>query len=43
MLPDPANRISPFAKVLQSLTAPLTNNINPYLGGNLQRLYPQRV
>ncbi len=36
----PANRISAFAKVVQSLTAPPTNNLNPYLADNIQTFYP---
>ncbi len=36
----PANRISPFAKVLQSLTALPTNNLNPYLADNIVKFYP---
>ncbi len=36
----PANRISPFAKVMQSLTALPTNNLNPYLADNIQKFYP---
>ena len=36
----PANRISPFAKIMQSLTAPPTNNNNPYLADNVVKFYP---
>ncbi len=36
----PANRISPFAKVVQSLTASPTNNLNPYLADNIVKFYP---
>ena len=36
----PANRISAFAKVMQSLTAPPTNNLNPYLADNILKFYP---
>jgi hypothetical protein len=36
----PENRISPFAKVMQSLTALPTNSNNPYLADNIQRFYP---
>ncbi|MDX2032180.1 MAG: TonB-dependent receptor [Blastocatellia bacterium] len=36
----PANRISAFAKVMQSLTALPTNNNNPYLADNIQKFYP---
>jgi len=36
----PTNRISPFAKLLQSLTAPPTNSKNPYLENNFERFYP---
>jgi hypothetical protein len=36
----PANRISPFAKVMQSLTALPTNNLNPYLADNIVKFYP---
>jgi hypothetical protein len=36
----PASRISPFARILQSLTALPTNNLNPYLADNIQRFYP---
>ncbi len=36
----PANRISQFAKVMQSLTALPTNNLNPYLADNIQKFYP---
>jgi len=39
----PANRISPFAKVLQSLTAPPTNSLNPYLADNFVKFYPRKV
>ncbi len=39
----PANRISPFAKVLQSLTALPTNNNNPYLADNIQKFYPVKA
>lgn len=36
----PANRISAFARTLQSLTAPPTNNLNPYLANNYVKFYP---
>jgi hypothetical protein len=36
----PANRISAFAKVMQSLTALPTNNNNPYLADNIVKFYP---
>ena len=36
----PANRISPFAKIMQSLTAAPTNNNNPKLAVNFQGFYP---
>lgn len=36
----PANRISAFAKVMQSLTALPTNNLNPYLADNILKFYP---
>ncbi|MGE0128293.1 MAG: TonB-dependent receptor [Blastocatellales bacterium] len=39
----PANRISPFAKVLQSLTALPTNNLNPYLADNFVKFYPRKL
>ncbi|HEY2933429.1 MAG TPA: carboxypeptidase-like regulatory domain-containing protein [Acidobacteriota bacterium] len=39
----PANRISPISKVLSSLTARPTNGINPFLGNNFERFYPDRL
>ncbi|MFN0086454.1 MAG: TonB-dependent receptor domain-containing protein [Blastocatellia bacterium] len=36
----PANRISPFAKVMRSLTAAPTNGNNPYLADNILTFYP---
>lgn len=36
----PANRISNFARVLQSLTAAPTNDLNPYLADNIVKFYP---
>lgn len=36
----PANRISPFARVMQSLTALPTNDLNPYLADNIFKVYP---
>lgn len=38
----PANRISPFAKVMQSLTATPLNNLNPYLADNFVKFYPRK-
>lgn len=39
----PANRINPFAKVLQSLTPAPTGSLNPHLGNNFQRFYPVKL
>jgi len=36
----PANRISAFAKVMQSLTATPLNNNNPFLADNIVKFYP---
>ena len=36
----PANRISNTLKVLQTLTAKPTNNINPFVGNNFENAYP---
>lgn len=38
----PANRISPFARTLQSLTATPLNNLNPYLADNFVKFYPRK-
>ena len=39
----PANRISPFAKLLKTLTAPPTNNNNPHLAPNFEKFYPDNL
>lgn len=39
----PANRISPFAKIMQSLTATPTNSNNPYLAPNYLKFYPVKT
>ncbi len=39
----PGNRISPISKVLKSLTARPTNNINPFLGNNFEHFYPDKL
>jgi len=36
----PENRISPFFKKLQTLTAKPTNSTNPFQGPNIERFYP---
>jgi len=36
----PENRISPFYKKLQTLTAKPTNSTNPFQGPNIERFYP---
>jgi len=37
----PQDRISPYAKVLQEVTHPATNDINPLQGNNLVTIYPR--
>lgn len=39
----PANRITNFAKVMQSLTALPLNNLNPYLADNFLKFYPVKT
>jgi len=39
----PAGRISPFAKVLRSLTAVPTSDLNPHLGPNILKFYPVKA
>jgi hypothetical protein len=39
----PANRISPFARMLKTLTAPPTNINNPHLAPNFERFYPDNL
>src|SRR5262249_4002403 len=38
----PASRLVPFFKQLQPLMAAPTNSVNPYLGNNLEKLYPNK-
>src|SRR5438093_13251221 len=39
----PGTRISPFAKLLKTLTAPPTNGTNPHLGPNFERVYSSNL
>lgn len=39
----PASRISPFAKVMQSLTARPSDGVNPSLGTNFRGFYPVKI
>src|SRR6266496_2648794 len=39
----PGSRISPFAKLLKTLTAPPTNDTNPHLGSNFEKYYPDKT
>ncbi len=39
----PANRISSFARLLKTLTAPPTNNNNPHLAPNFEKFYPDNL
>lgn len=39
----PENRIHPFARAMQALTARPTNNLNPVLSNNLENVYPDKT
>src|SRR5438876_814405 len=39
----PSSRISPFAKLLKTLTALPTNDTNPHLGSNFEKYYPDKT